>query len=207
MDYTIKNNRDIFIRLDKDGRPVTCPKQDMMAFEYSKAKNICDHLPKTMKRLHFKVEAIPEIKQKKEVEIDEIIEDKPKLLENQDYIPSENITRWIDKFGTCGDILNEAEEREVQLFKDLDDADNELLDILHIIEMEKPKDLFGGWKLYKRIKDNRKRRRDIKDEILIVENVLDKIKDVSALHREKVQKAIDGLFKRKYRFRIVEEEE
>ena len=42
---------------------------------------------------------------------------------------------------------------------------------------------------------------------LIIENVLDKLTDISCLHREKVQKAIAGLFSRTYRYRIIEEDE
>lgn len=87
------------------------------------------------------------------------------------------------------------------------DNDKELIDILHIIEIEKPKDMFSGWKIYKRIRNNRIERRSMKDELLIVENVLDQIKNISCLHREKIQKAIDGLLTRKYTFRIVEDEE
>lgn len=51
-----------------------------------------------------------------------------------------------------------------------------MLDILHSIEFEPPKDLYGGWQIYKAIWENRKRRRDIKDETLIINNVLEEIK-------------------------------
>jgi len=171
-----------------------------MLFEQSKAKNIVGSLPKTLKRLNFKVEAVPDITQKKRV-----IEEKD--AKREEYIPSENITRWIEKFGKCGDILGEAEEREKQLVSDLNENDKELIDILHIIEIEKSKDLFSGWQLYKRIKKNRMERRSMKDELLIVENVLEQIKNISCFHREKIKKIIDGLFTRKYTFRVVEEEE
>ena len=80
------------------------------------------------------------------------------------------------------------------------------MDILHIIEIEKSKDLYNGWLLYKRIKKNREDRRKLKDELLIVENVLREI-DPRCLQRKKIQKAIEGLSNRKYRFRIIEEEQ
>ena len=80
-----------------------------------------------------------------------------------------------------------------------------MIDILHIIEIEKSKDLYGGWKEYKDIRTNREKRRSIKDELFIVENVLKKI-DSSHLQRERIQKAVDGLFNRKYNFRIIEED-
>lgn len=200
MDYVIKNHKNVYIKLNQNGTAITCPESEKGLFEESKAKNIVGSLPKTLKRLNFKVEPLPDIWKNKNV-----IGEKDNKREK--HIISENITRWVEKFGKCGDILSEAEEREKQLLKDLKDNDKELIDILHIIEIEKPKDMFSGWQLYKRIRSNRVERRDIKDEFLIVENVLNQIKNISCLHREKIQKAINGLFSRKYTFRIVEEDD
>lgn len=200
MDYVIKNNKGVYIRLNQNGMPVTCAEHKKMLFEQSKAKNILDSLPRTLKKLKFKVEAIPDIQQNKKI----IGENDNK---REEYIPSENITRWIDKFGKCGDILTEANDREKQLLVELKNNDKELIDILHIIEIEKSKDMFSGWQLYKRIKNNRIERRSIKDELLIVENVLEQVRNLTCFHREKIQKAINGLFTRKYTFRVIEEEE
>lgn len=200
MNYVIKNHKSVYIKLNQNGRAVTCSELEKGLFEESKAKNILGSLPKTLKRLNFTVEPIHDIGQNKKI----IGENDNK---REDYIPSENITRWIEKFGKCGDILSEAKEREKQLLKELKNNDKELIDILHIVEIEKSKDMFAGWQLYKRIRNNRIERRGIKDELLIVENVLSQIKNISCLHREKIQKAIDGLFTRKYTFRIVEEDE
>ena len=198
MYYVIKNHKNLYIRLNEKGIPVTCVEKEKTLFEQSKAKNILYNLPKTLRQLNFKIEGILDIKQNKKV-----IEEKDNKRE--EYVPSENITRWIEKFGKCGDILDEAKERERQLLEDLKNNDKELIDILHIIEIEKSKDMFTGWQLYKSIRNNRIERRNIKDEILIVENVLEQIKNVSCFHREKIRKAINGLFTRKYTFRVVEE--
>ena len=213
MDYVIvTNNKKTFIRLNNSGSPITCGKNEAQCFEYSKARNIADNLPKTLKKFHFKVQAVPEIPQKKESLKEESIEEPVKKNEisnkssiREEYSPSENVTRWIEKFGSCADTIAEAREREKSLLAELRKKDDEIIDILHIIEIEKSKDLYKGWLLYKRIKKNRKERRDIKDEILIVENVLDRLSDVSCLHRKNVQKAINGLFNRQYTFRVVEE--
>lgn len=200
LDYVIKNHKNLYIKLNQNGTAITCSESDKGVFDESKAKNIVNCLPKTLKRLNFRVVAVPDIGQNKK-----IIGKKDD--KRDEYILSENITRWVDKFGKCGDILDEAEEREKQLLKDLKNNDKELIDILHIIEIEKSKDMFSGWKIYKRIRNNRTERRIMKDELLIVENVLSQIKNISCLHRERIRKAIDGLFTRKYTFRIVEEEE
>jgi len=185
--------------LSENGKPTTCSVFEKGLFEYSKARNIVDHLPKTLKKLGFKAEAVPDINP----------HSKPvnkKELKNTEYKVPESVSRWIEKFGACADILSEAKSREKELIKDLTKSDKELLDILHVIEMEKSKDLYGGWLIYKKIRENRKKRREYKDEILIVENILGEI-DSSCLQREKVKKAIQGLVGRKYRFRIVEEED
>lgn len=200
MDYVIKNHKNLYIKLNQNGTAITCSESERGIFNEFKAKNIIGSLPKTLKRLNFKVEPISNIEQNKKV-----IEENDSKRE--EYVPLENITRWIDKFGKCGDILSEADEREKQLLAELKNNDQELIDILHIIEIEKSKDMFSGWQMYKRIKSNRIERRNIKDELLIVENVLSQIKNISCFHREKIQKAIDGLFTRKYTFRVIEEEE
>ena len=212
LDYVIAtNNQKTFIRLNDSGTPVTCGKNDSQRFEYSKARNIVEHLPKTLKKFHFKVQAVPEIPKKKEPLKEESIEEPIKMRvinskssTKEEYSPSENVTRWIEKFGSCADTIAEAREREKSLLAELRKKDDEIIDILHIIEIEKSKDLYKGWILYKRIKKNRKERRDIKDELLIVENVLDSLTDVSCLHRKNVKRAVNGLFNRQYTFRVVE---
>lgn len=89
---------------------------------------------------------------------------------------------------------------------ELENCDNELLDILHSIELETPKDLYGGWQMYKTIRENRKRRRNIKDETLIINDVLEEIKP-DCLDRERIKRAVDGLIGRKYTFRVIEMED
>lgn len=204
MNYCIKNNRGVYLKLDSNGTPVTCGKNVKGIFDYQKAMNIYKNLPKTMKNFHFKVEVIPDIICTEPTKTEK--KNKKKPLNNCTYEVSEKISRWVEEFGSCEDVFNKADQREKELIKELKSKDNELLDILHIIEIEPSKDLFGGWKLYKQIRNNRLERRVIKDEICIIENVLKEIDNVSSFHRERVKKAIDGLIKRKYSFRIIEEE-
>lgn len=200
MDYCIKNNKNIYIKLDDIGRPVTCVKSVRGKFEYSKAQNILNNLPKSLRTMHFKLQAIPDIVPKEEKKT------LKKKIENRDkYIVSEDISRWVDKFGKCADILQEAKSRQDELIEELHNKDKKILDILHIIEIEKPKDLYKGWLLYKEIRANRKERRLIKDELLIVGNVLQEI-NPSCLQRGRIQRAIDGLYTREYTFRIVDDE-
>lgn len=203
MDYVIKNHKGVYIKLNENGAAVTCPEHEKGIFEYSKAENILKSLKKSLKKLKFKVEPISEIPSKESKEVIQVI--KETVIQGNNYELSENVSRWVDKFGACYDTLNEAKQILGDLITDLENFDKEMMDILHSIELEPPKDLYNGWKIYKKIKENRKRRRISKDEILIITNVLERI-DPSCLNREQVQKAIDGLFKRKYTFRIIEEE-
>ena len=200
MDYCIKNNKNIYIKLDDIGRPVTCVKSVRGKFEYSKAQNILNNLPKSLRIMHFKVQAIPDIVPKEEKKVI-----KKKIENREEYVVSEDISRWVDKFGKCADVLQEAEKRQNELIEELHNRDKKLLDILHIIEIEKPKDLYKGWLLYKEIRSNQKERRLIKDELLVVGNVLQEI-NPSCLQRGRIQRAIDGLYTREYTFRIVDDE-
>ena len=82
MDYVIKNNKKVYIRV-KNGRAETCSENLKGVFSEHKAKNILNSLPKTLRRYHFYVEAIPDIA--------------PKVKENKVYEIPEEVSRWINK--------------------------------------------------------------------------------------------------------------
>lgn len=200
MGYVIKNNKNLFVRLNENGKAITCGEKDMMIFEQSKAKNILSSLPKGLKRLGFNIICVP----------DPIVEDiksksdnvKEKVISGG-YEPCEEITRWINKFGSCDDILTEAETRREELRLAMSNKDKELTDLLHKIELESNKGMYDAWLLYRSIKENRKERRNIKNELIIISSVLSN--GYKSLNRDVVKKSIDGLSKRKYSMRIVEE--
>lgn len=201
MEYAIVNNNGVYIRLN-NGQPVACTKKTRDTFQKQKAENILEHLPKSMRRLHFKLECIPDIKIQTPVE--RIVEaTKTSIKGNDGYEVSESVRSWIDKFGECERILNDAAQRYKELEIELKRADEELIDILHEVELEKPVDLYRGWIFYKRIRANRKNRRNLKDEMVIIHNVIAEV-DTTKVSKERTQKAINGLFSRKYRYRIVE---
>lgn len=195
LDYVIRNGA-IFIKLNESGRPVTCAESQKGLFEYSKAKNICASLPKTLKKMNFKVEAIPDIQPKVENQ---------KVITTNTYVPSEKVTRWINKLGQLEDVLNEADERNDELNGELSDVDLKLQDILHNIELSDKCDMYSAWQIVSQIRDLRKQRRNIKDEKLVLSGI--KSQGITYLSRTSIQKCVDGLSKRKYRIRIVEEEE
>ena len=195
MDYIIRNSNNLYIKLNENGQPVTCGNSQKQLFEYSKAKNICGSLPKTIKKLNFFVEALPDIPIKDISENEEI----------NTYEPSENVTRWINLLGQCEDILNEASQRDDELNGELSNVDLKLQDILHNIENTEKCDMYSAWQTMNEIRKLRKERRQIKDEKLILSGI--KSQGITYLNRQSVQKCVDGLSKRKYRIRIVEEED
>lgn len=192
MSYVIKNDKNTYIKLDEGGKPITCCEHSKMLFDKTKANNILSTIPKTLKRMGFKVEAVPEEKRENDI------------LQNKEYVISENIYRWIDKFGVCEDVFEEAKERRVFLRKEESNLDKELTDIIHIIELSKRKDMYSYWLLTKRIKENREKYRQVTDELTILTNILDRTVH-SALKRESVRKSVNGLVNRKYQFRIVDD--
>jgi len=200
MDYIIKNHKNVYIRLNKNGTPVTCPEHEKTLFEYSKAKNILDSLPKTLRRLNFKVEAVPDIRKNSEDKQTE-----QRVIENHNYIVSDSISQWIEKFGICDDILKEAEKRKEELNRELSNIDKQFVNLVHEIEFEGKVDLYGGWIERNQIKENREKRRRIKDELLIISSVVKM--DFRNLDRKTIDKTVTSLGKRKFTYRIVEEEE
>lgn len=196
MDYIIRNSGGLYIRLNENGTPITCSELQKGLFECSKANNICNSLPKQLKKFKFFVEAVPDIQPK--------IEEQNVITTNT-YSPSKNVIRWINELGRCEDILSEASNRYEELNRELSDVDLKLQDVLHNIELSEKCDMYTAWETINSIRDLRKKRREIKDEKLVLSGI--KSQGIAYLSRSSVQKCVDGLSKRKYRIRIVEEEE
>jgi len=136
LNYVIKNHKNLYIRLNENGKPVTCSERERGVFEHSKAKNILDNLQKTLKKLNFKVEPIPEnIRQKGE----EYKEVEKKVIYNENYVIPDTILRWVEKFGICDDILKEAEIRKKELIQIISSYDRSISNWLHSVELERKK--------------------------------------------------------------------
>ncbi len=195
MEYVIKNHKNLYIRLNSNGTPVPCAEHEKTLFEQSKAKNILNSLPKTLRKLKFRIEAAPNICNKIE----------RKTIEDNNFVVTDNISKWIEKFGICDDILKEAQKRKEELAKELSNIDKKFSNLVHEIEFEGRIDLYGGWQERNKIKENREKRRSIKNELLVISSVVKM--DFRNLDRETIDKVVTGLGKRKFTYRIVEEEE
>lgn len=84
MDFVIKNNKNVYIRLSENGKAETCKEKDMGRFTEQKAKNILKSLPKTLKNLNFRIECIPDIKM--ETPIQKIVKEESKKLSKTQII-------------------------------------------------------------------------------------------------------------------------
>lgn len=207
MVYVIRNRRHQYIKLNQHGTATVCSRSQCDMFDNAKAYNLVRSLPKSLKRMGFFVECVPDIQEKKtenQITPDEDVA--ARQMQAEDYQISEKVTRWVDKFGVCEDIFTDARDRYNELMKALREQDDEVIDLLHEIEMKTPLDLYRSWVVYKKLRENRIRRREMKDELLIIHNILCKI-NPDVVSRERTKKAIDGLFTRKYAYRIVEVEE
>lgn len=196
LDYIIRNKGGLYIKLNENGTPVTCSELQKGVFECSKANNICNSLPKQLKKFKFFVEAVPDIQPKIEEQ---------KVITTNTYKPSENVTRWINELGYCEDILSKAHNRYEELNGELSDVDLRLQDVLHKIELADKCDMYSAWRIISQIRDLRKQRRNIKDEKLVLSGI--KSQGITYLNRKSVQKCVDGLSKRKYKIRIIEEDD
>ena len=121
-----------------------------------------------------------------------------------DYIISDDINRWIEKFGICDDILKEAKDRKEELNSIISNYDKAVNNWLHEVELEKKKNASGGYLKYRDIKNIVDARRKAKDEWLIINNILKM--DFRNLDRDVVNKAVVGLANRRFTYRVIEEE-
>lgn len=197
MDYVIKNDRNLYIRLNKQGLPVSCGQSNKGLFTNDKACNIVDNLPKHLKKLRFKVEAIPDIVNPNVVET-------PKVLVKDVYEQAIGISAWLNKFGEYSRTIDEAKSRKEDLLLSLSNVDRKLSNELHKIELEAWKNACSGYFEYKEIKHITEERRKIKDELFILNCILDT--DCKNLTLNKLDTLSNKLASRKFVYRIVEDE-
>lgn len=155
-----------------------------------------------MKKLNFKVEAIPETIRRRGEEHKNV---EMKVIQNENYVIPDQVLQWVEKFGICDDILKEAQKRKKELIQIISNYDRAISNWVHNVELEKEKNACAGYKKYSDVKDIVDERRFVKDELIIINNVLKM--DFRELDREVIHKAVIGLAKRKFTYRIVEEDE
>lgn len=196
MDYMITNpNKKIYMRLDSNGYPETCVKQKAQKFEYSKAKNILNNLPKTLKKFHFKVQAVSEIVDKEDK--------KEEVFISTYYIVSDRVNQWVERVKDCNGLAKDATERKNELLDALSNVDKDLSNHLHRIELTKWKNGCDGYKEYKEIKNILEKRRNIKDELTVVSSILEA--NLQSIASNRIQEVVDRLSNRVFNIREVKD--
>lgn len=80
-------------------------------------------------------------------------------------------------------------ESNVEIIKQTED---ELTDVYHEIELGKPQDMYGGYKLYKQVKDLRMKRRQAKDENDLLKDMYEYIKSQPGQSFKSKMQSIQG---------------
>lgn len=124
-----------------------------------------------------------------------------KELENntEKVMISENIQKWLDRISDLNGLAKEAQSRKEELIKQLHKLEDELLDIEHYIEFSNL-NAAQGYKASKDIKECRMKRRSVKNELLVLDIILEQ--RVDEMITEEIHKRIQALDRRTYKPRI-----
>ena len=219
MDYCliVCPNRNLYLRLGKNGSPITCSKKEAKVFTEKKARNIISRLPKFLKSMGFRIEPVisSEIEEDicNQVEIVEntIKKSKPKkktkcsteVIRSDSYKIPDNVMTWVDRVESCNRLISDAAIRRNELIECLSNVDKSLSNILHNIELSPDMNACMGYKEYKKIKICLKKRRVIKDELYIVEIIL-AARENKFPSSQKIQNGIKHLENRIFKVREIE---
>lgn len=201
MNYIITNpNKKVYIRLSKNGSPITCTRPQAQHFDKEKAQNIVKCLPKTFKKFHFCIEAVQE-----EIVDNEIIhkaDEVKEVIVNANYTVPEVVVQWIDKVKTCNNLAKDAVKRKAELVQALSNIEKDLSNCLHIIELTKWKNGCDGYKEYKAVKTVLERRRIVKDELSVVDSIL--TSNLESIATNRIEEVVERLSNRQFNVREVE---
>lgn len=192
------------IKLNANGTPVTCPSYEAQLFEYSKAMNIVKSLPKTLHKFHFRVVPVPEqISTNTTGEANaEVQQAEMPYIENKEYQIPDSVKELLGKIEDYNELLRYLNKRKPSLYNELSNVDCELSNRLHDIELTSSKNACDGYKEYKKIKEVLHKRREIKDELIVVNAILEE--NLKSVNSTRIQKVVDGLSKRKFTIRDVD---
>lgn len=210
MNYIIAN-KSFGIKLNSNGSPTTCKKSEAQIFEYSKAKNILNQMPRTLKNLKFKMESVSEFQTPAKDNIptlktflDEnkkVTTNQPKKIVSNTYKIPDEIQNWLDRVSSINELVGEAKERKEILVAALSNIDKEKTNVEHEIELLTGLNACDGYKKYKELKGVLCRRRVIKDELDIVNIILSS--DVKEVDTINIDKFIYNLENRTFKYRTV----
>ena len=158
-----------------------------------------NYIPKSLrKEFHIEMYELPSSKEAKESKI-------IKAATKEDFkspvraIDKPNIKRWVDKIHSLNGLADEATARRDELNKRLKQLDLVTPDAAHYVEKSKP-NAAQMCKFFKTWQKKLQERREIKDELMILDFILDnQIKNTLG---EDLTKVVNGLDNRKYEPRV-----
>lgn len=166
-------------------------------FSNKAANNLYNNsLPKALKSIFYiqKIDTPPDnVKQITQSEVEN---------NTEKVMVAENIQKWIDKITDLNGLATDALHRKEELYEELSFVDMELSDINHYIEFCNL-NAAQGWKAYKMIKERRIKRRSIKNEIQILNIILDK--KISDTVTNEILESMSKMDKRTYEPRVMNE--
>lgn len=112
---------------------------------------------------------------------------------------AENVQRWLDRISDMNGLAKDALHRKEELLKQLHGLEDEKLDIEHYIEFSNL-NAAQGYKASKELKVCRMKRRSVKNELLVLDIILDQ--RVNELVNEEVYRRVQGLDSRTYKPRV-----
>lgn len=195
--YVIGDGNGNFIRRDFTGK-YTVSSCESLAEHWSdqcKATNVLNNAIHRQIRKRYKVLAIEEPTFDSEEEIQEV-----RLEREPIEIDDSQLDAYFNSIQAAGAMLEDIEAKIAFYRQELSEVDKEISDITHFIEM-KNLDLYRAWKTVMLLKQALRKRRKIKDKILIL-STLNKDKEVCIKIKE-MKKMLDGLENRQYAPRVL----
>lgn len=166
-------------------------------FSNKAANNLYNNsLPKALKSVFYiqKIDTPPDnVKQITQSEVEN---------NTEKVMVAENIQKWINKITDLNGLATDTLHRKEELCEELSFVDRELSDINHYIEFCNL-NAAQGWKAYKMIKERRIKRRSIKNEIQILNIILDK--KISDTVTNEILESMSKMDKRTYEPRVMNE--
>lgn len=155
-----------------------------------KAENAFKNLPKTFRNIGFVVKEL-------EPEENNIVQ-----WNYDEYIDEHCLDDIEDKVSSLQYFLRHVYAQKIVAEQQLQEVEKEILDIEHAAEFYNL-NAASGYKIYKMLHEARLKRRKYKDQLMIIEIIMDgNIGDIS---NGITAKRIKGLNNRKYRPRVLEE--
>ena len=169
-------------------------------------------MPKSVKNLRFSIKCvndfqtkakdnIPTLQTLREANKATLNTHSMQYLDTDKYDMPQEIKFWVDKVHVCNNLMGCANDRKKELVNMLSNIDKEKSNVEHEIEMIERLNACEGYKQYRVLKDVLKRRRVIKDELTLVEMILEmKIQNIDV---GRIDNFIYGLENRRFKYRKV----